>query len=374
MTATTLDPAPSVPVGEGEDLVDLKGMSPEELVEFVGRLGQQPFRARQLQAWIYAKGIADLDAMTDLSARFRAELRQVARVSRLALHATRESRTAQVAKFLFALPGGERLESVLIADAGRRTACLSSQVGCPLGCRFCATGRMGFVRNLTAAQIIDQLLQISAYARGRGERVTNVVMMGMGEPLLNYDEVLRAVQLMRLELGPAIGGRKITISTAGYVPGIRRLAREPLNLGLAISLNATTDEVRQQLMPIGRKYRIAELFDAAREYFELRGRRVTFEYVLLDGVTDGDDDALRLADLTRDLPCKINLIPYNEPGPDSVFRRPPPDRLEAFRLLLESKAVHAVTVRDSQGQDIDAACGQLYQASISAEGTASLAP
>jgi 23S rRNA (adenine2503-C2)-methyltransferase len=246
-------------------------------------------------------------------------------------------------------------------------------VGCAVGCRFCATGRMGFVRHLRAAQIVDQLLHIDRSLAGRGERVTNVVLMGMGEPLHNYDQVVRAARLMRLEHGPAIGGRRITVSTSGYLPGIERLAQEDLNLGLAISLNATTDEVRQRLMPIGRKYRIAELFDAAREYFELRGRRVTFEYVLLDGVTDGDDDALRLADLTRDLPCKINLIPYNEPGPDGPFRRPPPDRLEAFRQLLESRAVRAVTVRDSQGQDIDAACGQLYQASFSAEGAAPLA-
>lgn len=364
MTAILPDHSPPAPVGQGADLVDLKGMSPEELVDFVGSLGQQPYRARQLQAWIYARGVSDLAAMTDLSSRFRTELGQVARVSRLSLQAVQESRTAQVAKFLFALTGSERIESVLIADAGRRTACLSSQVGCPLACRFCATGRMGLVRNLTAAEIIDQLLQIAAYARSRGERVTNVVMMGMGEPLLNYDQVLRAIRLMRLELGPAIGGRKITVSTAGYVPGIRRLAQEPLNLGLAISLNATTDEVRRQLMPIGRKYPIAELLDAAWEYFEQRGRRVTFEYVLLAGVNDGDEDALRLAELTRDLPCKINLIPYNELGSDTPFRRPSPDRLEAFRLLLESRAIRAVTVRDSQGQDIDAACGQLYQTSL----------
>jgi 23S rRNA (adenine2503-C2)-methyltransferase len=220
---------------------------------------------------------------------------------------------------------------------------------------------MGFVRNLSAAQIVDQLLRIGRFTEKAEERVTNVVMMGMGEPLLNYEEVVRAIRLMRLELGPGIGGRKITISTAGHVPGIRRLAREELNVGLAISLNATTDALRERLMPINRKYRIAELLDAARDFFETGGRRVTFEYVLMEGVTDAEEDALRLAELTRNVPCKINLIPYNELGSDSSYRRPSPERQARFRERVEAHSPMPVTVRESRGRDIDAACGQLYQ-------------
>jgi 23S rRNA (adenine2503-C2)-methyltransferase len=345
------------------ELVDLKGLLPEELRALVRKLGHEEYRAGQLLSWIHGKGIEEVDQMSDLSRAFREQLKGVAWVSRLRQVERRDSPGGQALKFLFELPGGERVESVLIIDGKRRTACLSSQVGCPLDCQFCATGRMGFIRNLSAAQIVDQLLQLGrALQAERGERVTNVVMMGMGEPLLNYEELVRALRLMRLEHGPAIGGRKVTVSTAGYVPGIRRLAREDLNLGLAISLNATTDELRDRLMPINRKYRIAELLDAAAEYFALRGRRVTFEYVLLAGVTDADEDALRLAELTRGVPCKLNLIPYNELGEDTLFRRPPPERVARFRQLLEARTPMAVTLRESRGRDIDAACGQLYQA------------
>jgi 23S rRNA (adenine2503-C2)-methyltransferase len=344
-------------------LVDLKSLLPEELRALVSQLGQNEYRAGQLLSWIHGKGVEEVDQMSDLSRAFREQLKGVAWVSRLTQVQRQGSPGGQAIKFRFELPTGERVESVLILDGKRRTACLSSQVGCPLDCQFCATGRMGFIRNLSAAQIIDQLLQLSrALLAERGERVTNVVMMGMGEPLLNYEELVRALRLMRLEHGPAIGGRKVTVSTAGHVPGILRLAREDLNPGLAISLNATTDELRDQLMPINRKYKIAELLAAAAEYFALRGRRVTFEYVLLAGVTDSDGDALRLAELTRRVPCKINLIPYNELAEDTPFHRPPAARIARFRELLEGRTPMAVTLRESRGRDIDAACGQLYQA------------
>lgn len=336
-------------------------MLPEELRAFVTQMGQPAYRADQLCAWIYGKGEVDINAMTNLSKQFREELQQVAWVSQLREVERQEAHNGEAVKFLFALPSGEQIEAVLIVDGTRRTVCLSSQVGCPLDCKFCATGKMGFIANLEAGQIIDQLLHIVRFAQARDERITNVVMMGMGEPLLNFDPVVRALHLMRLQEGAAIGGRKITVSTAGYVPGILKLAHEDLNVGLAISLNATTDAQRQEIMPINRKYKIADLLDAARQFYELRGRRVTFEYVLLDGVTDSEEDALRLAALTRDVPCKINLIPYNELGPDSLFRRPSPGRLTRFRQLLEARANVTITVRESRGRDIDAACGQLYQ-------------
>ncbi|MBN98463.1 MAG: 23S rRNA (adenine(2503)-C(2))-methyltransferase RlmN [Gemmatimonadetes bacterium] len=345
---------------EPGERVDLKGLLPGELREFVMQMGQENYRAQQLQSWIFGKGVASLDEMTNLSRKFREELKEIAWVSELQKLMCRESDTGQAHKFLFQLPGGERIESVLIVEGKRRTACLSSQVGCALDCSFCATGRMGFVRNLSAAQIVDQLLQVDRVLQERGERVTNVVMMGMGEPLLNYNNLVQAIQLMGLEAGPGIGGRRITVSTAGYLPGIRKLAREELNIGLAISLNATTDELRERLMPINRKYKIADLLEAAQEFYELRGRRVTFEYVLMAGVTDADHDALQLAALSRGLPCKINLIPYNELGLQTAYRRPSQRRLSRFVEILEAHTSVAVTVRESRGRDIDAACGQLF--------------
>ena len=343
-------------------LIDLKGLLPHELSRLVGRMGQQEYRAGQLAAWIYGKGATDLDEMTDLSKSFREALKKLAWVSNLREVERRESPTDRTVKFLFELPTGECIESVMIEEGDRRTACLSSQVGCALDCRFCATGRMGFIRNLSPGQIIDQLIRLNLALRKRGERVTNVVMMGMGEPLLNYENLVRALHLMRLDPGPGIGGRKITVSTAGYLPGIRKLAREALNVGLAISLNATTDSGRERLMPITRRYKIADLLDAAREFYELRGRRVTFEYVLLDGLNDGDEDAMRLAALTVGLPCKINLIPYNELDGDIPYRRPPKHRITRFQQLLRERSSASITVRESRGRDISAACGQLYQA------------
>ncbi len=339
--------------------VDLKGMLPEEMAAFVADLGEPAYRARQIFDWVHNKGVQGVEEMTNLPKTLRSSLAQAAFVSHLQQVVRRESTTGQAVKFLFGLATGERVESVLIIDGTRRTVCLSSQVGCPLDCKFCATGRMGLVRNLRAGEILDQLLQVAGYAQERGERVTNVVMMGMGEPLLNYDAVVQALRLMRQEEGIGLGGRRITVSTAGYVPGIRKLAREDLNVGLAISLNATTDEVRERLMPINRRFKIADLLDVAREFHQLRGYGVTFEYVLMDGVTDSDEDAVRLAALTADVPCKINLIPYNELGAESAFRRPTQGRLQAFYRILEGIGAE-FTVRESRGRDIDAACGQLF--------------
>jgi len=350
------------------DLPDLKGMLPQELQELAIELGERAYRGRQLYSWIHERGVDELSAMTDLPASFRRQLASSSRVSRLGQTERRESAEGTAVKFVFHMPGARHVEAVLISDGDRRTACLSSQVGCPLDCQFCATGRMGFLGNLTAAQIVDQFLELCRYASARGERVTNVVMMGMGEPLLNYDNLVQALRIMRVETGPSIGGRRITVSTAGYVPGIRRLAADDLNVGLAISLNATTDELRSQLMPINRKYPIAELLAAAEEFFSRRGRRVTYEYVLMAGVTDTDEDARRLADLTRDGVCKINLIPYNvlapvaEGGsPGSRFRRPSDERINQFREIVALRSPHTVTLRLSRGRDIDAACGQLYR-------------
>ena len=340
-------------------LQDLKSMLPAELTDLVSELGQPAYRTQQILDWLYVKGAREIAQMSNLSKSLRSLLSERTRITSLLEVDRQESATGEAVKFLFELPTGQRVESVLIVDGDRRTVCLSSQVGCPLDCKFCATGRMGLIANLQAGQIVDQLLQVSLYARERGERVTNVVMMGMGEPLLNYDQVVRALRLMRLQEGVGLGGRKITVSTAGYVPGIRKLVAEDLNVGLAISLNATTDEIREKLMPINRKYKIADLLEAARNFFDRRGYRVTFEYVLMAGLTDLDEDALRLAKLTRDTPCKINLIPYNELEEDGLYRRPSRRRLDQFYRLLRDSGTE-FTVRESRGRDIDAACGQLY--------------
>lgn len=358
-------PSPATP-GVGPDL---KGMSPAQLRDFACQLGEPAYRGDQLFAWIHARGETRLSAMTDLPLRFR-EAVEIAggHVSRLELLQRQDSATGMAAKFLFGTADGSQAEAVLIIDGERRTACLSSQVGCPLDCQFCATGRMGFRRNLTVAQIVDQLLQVHAAAADSGYgRITNVVMMGMGEPLLNYEAVTAALRLIRYAEGPSVGGRKITVSTAGYLPGIHRLAGDDLNVGLAISLNATTDPLRDRLMPINRRWPIADLLEGARLYYDRKGRRVTFEYVLLRDVNDSDEEARALAALTAGVPCKINLIPYNELGDEGiaagapVFRRPKAARIEAFARCLRAHTSRTVTLRESRGRDIDAACGQLYR-------------
>ncbi|HJP33867.1 MAG: 23S rRNA (adenine(2503)-C(2))-methyltransferase RlmN [Candidatus Latescibacteria bacterium] len=353
------------------DQTDLKGLLPEQLRDLATGLGEPAYRGDQLFGWIHEQGICRFEAMSNLPKGFRLALSAAgAFVGSLEPLERRDSHTGMAVKFLFGTgadaAGAGQIESVLIVDGNRRTACLSSQVGCALDCQFCATGRMGFLRNLGAGQIVDQLLQLHAVAAERGERVTNIVMMGMGEPLLNYDEVTRALRIIRHTEGPAVGGRRITVSTAGYLPGIQRLMADDLNVGLAISLNATTDEVRNRLMPINRKWPIAELLQAARGYFDRKGRRVTFEYVLLDGVNDSNEDAGRLARLTRDVPCKLNIIPYNqlediENTAEPTFRRPPRIRIEDFRRSLQAHTGHTVTLRESRGGDIAAACGQLYR-------------
>lgn len=331
----------------------LVGMSMEELEQFACSMGEKPFRGRQLFAWLYNKRARDFPEMTDISKPLRLRLAEVAEIGLLRIAAVVASRDRGTRKFLFELGDGERIESVYIREAERHTLCVSTQVGCALGCRFCATGRMGFRRNLSAGEIVDQVLLVE---REVGEEVSNLVLMGMGEPLLNYENVIAACELVRHERGLAIGHRRIVISTAGWVPGIMRLAEEGHRFKLAISLNATTDEQRQALMPIAERYPLQELLNAVVFYYRRSGRRPTFEYVLLAGVNDSPEDARRLRELLKQVPCKVNLIPYNPT--DDLFRRPTAERIEAFRQgLAPLKA--PVIVRWSKGDDIQAACGQL---------------
>lgn len=338
--------------------IELKGLFPEELAQHVSDMGLERYRTRQLIDWLYNKGVTDFESMTNLSKIVRARFDERFTLLKLNRVGELESSSTDAVKFLFELPDKRLIESVLMWDGKRRTLCVSSQVGCPLDCRFCATARMGLIRNLTAAEIVEQVLYAQRFLRAKGDELTHVVMMGMGEPLLNFDQVIRAIRLINLDYGAAVGIRRITLSTVGHVPGIAKLARERLKIGLAVSLNATTDEQRSEIMPINRKWPIEELLSAVRAYYDQVRRWVTFEYVLLHGFNDTAEDAYRLIDLVRDIPCKINVIPWN-PIDDARYERPPRKAIDRFVNIL----IHAqltATVRYSKGDDIAAGCGQLY--------------
>ena len=337
---------------------NLIGMSREELSAFAVAHGAEPFRGKQLFRWLYAAAASDFSAMTNLSHELRERLSAAARISQLSVLRRQISARQDAEKFLFALDEGAQVESVLMHESDRHTLCLSSQVGCPVDCKFCATGKMGLIRNLNAGEILSQLLTVQSLS---SHRIGNVVLMGMGEPMLNYEEVIKACYLMCDEEGPHLAQRHVVVSTSGLIPKIRRFTEEGHKFKLAISLNATTDEIRTQLMPLNRKYPIADLMNAAREYTLRSKQRVTFEYVLLAEVNDTQADADRLRLLVRGLPCKINLIPYN--AIDETFRRPSYERIQVFYDRVKDLPV-PVTLRWSKGDDIAAACGQLWTESM----------
>lgn len=332
----------------------LLGMTCDELATFCVALGEKAFRGKQLFQWLYGRSAEHFEDMTNLSLALRTRLSDVAEVGELTLVQRQISRKQDAEKLLFRLPDGFQIESVMMHEATRRTLCVSSQVGCPIDCKFCATGKMGLLRNLSAGEIVNQLLTAQRVCR---TNVTNVVLMGMGEPMNNYDEMIKACYLMTDEEGPNLGQRHIVISTSGLIPKIRQFTEEGHKFRLAISLNATTDEVRDKLMPLNRKYPIADLLAAARAYTAKARQRVTFEYVLLEGINDSLQDAARLKKLVAKIPCKVNLIPYN--AVDEHFRRPSVDRIQAFYQRMQD-AIVPVTLRWSKGDDIDAACGQLW--------------
>lgn len=340
---------------------NLLGLDRPALEAFFTGMGEKAFRASQVMKWLYHRGVTDLDAMTDLSKVLRERLSEVA-VMELPEVAVDLPSADGTRKWVVRLADGNCVEMVFIPDEGRGTLCVSSQVGCALNCSICSTARQGFNRNLTAAEIIGQVV-LAARALGipenKGERVvTNIVLMGMGEPLLNLDEVIPALRLMIDDLGFAISRRRVTVSTAGVVPGIERLREEGIDVSLAVSLHAVTDALRDELVPINRKYPIADLLEACRRYVEGRHhRRVTFEYVMLEGVNDSVEDARRLLRLLRGVPAKINLIPFN-PFPGGGYDRPSQAAIDRFRDVLVAGDVTTVT-RKPRGEDIDAACGQL---------------
>jgi len=326
---------------------------------FVAGLGEKPFRARQLMKWLYGRGETDLAAMSDVARGTRDKLatRALVRVP-LAIAADHTS-TDGTRKWLFELDDGNRIETVYIPESGRGTLCVSSQVGCALDCSFCSTGRQGFNRNLSVAEIIGQVWLATAKLAevDASARITNVVMMGMGEPLANYRALIPALRLMLDDLGYGLSKRRVTVSTSGMVPWMDRLTND-IDVSLAVSLHAPTDDLRDELVPINRKYPIRELMAACQRYVDGdRKKHVMFEYVMLDGVNDSPAEARALAKLLRDFPAKVNLIPFN-PFPQSGYRRSSRGRLERFAGVLESAGILTLK-RTTRGDDIDAACGQL---------------
>ena len=347
-----------------DDRVDLKGMTLPELEAFFSRWGRERYRARQVARWIYRKHADDFDAMTDLSKEFRSLLSASCRIS--APPAERVETSADgTEKYLFRLEDGEAVESVLIPDEGRRTLCVSSQVGCALGCGFCATGAMGFRRDMTSAEIIHQVCFASKRLAGKGERLTNVVFMGMGEPLCNVPEVSRAIGILLSQFGFGLSGKRVTVSTAGIVPEMLSLS-EKYPVSFAVSINSPRDAPRSLLMPVNRKYPLQELAAAMRRIPLQSGRKVTAEYVLLAGVNDSVEDARELSRLFRGARIKVNLIPYNPHG-DSPYAAPPPETVDRFRETLLEAGIQTIT-RERRGADIRAACGQLRSASMPRHG------
>ncbi len=336
-------------------MTSLRGLLLPELEALAERFGEPRYRGRQIAHWLYARGADTVEAMTDLPQAFRARLLEEATIEPLALRRRQDAPDGAATKFLVECRDGQTIECVLMRfDDGRRSACLSTQVGCAMGCAFCATGLSGFARNLSAGEIISQALLIRAQADAR---LGNVVFMGMGEPLANYEATVRAVRLIAAPYGLGIGIRHVTVSTVGLVPQIRRLAKERLAITLAVSLHAPTDALRERLVPVNQRYPLPDLLAACREYAAETGRRVTFEYVLIAGINDRPADARLLGRLLRDLRCHVNLIPLN-PVPGIPFERPPVERVHAFAALVRAAGV-PVTVRIERGVDIQAACGQL---------------
>lgn len=333
------------------DKVDLKSLTQEQLELFLTDLGKEKYRAKQILRWIYQRGVTDFDQMTDLAKAFREQLKERASISCWRAETIEKSRDG-TQKYLFRLADGETVEAVKIPmEDQRATLCISTQVGCAMGCQFCMTGTFGLTRNLQPEEIVNQVC--AALEDGP---ISNIVLMGMGEPLHNLDNVVTALKILYLDDGLGYGTRRVTLSTCGLVPQIKSLA-EKIKVQLAVSLNATTDEVRKSLMPVNERYPLTELIAACREYARISKQRVTFEYILIGGVNDSLADAKRLVKLLHGVRCKVNLIAYNE-HEASEFRAPDETSVKAFQSYLLQRDIVA-TLRASKGQDISAACGQL---------------
>lgn len=337
-----------------EQRTDIKSLSLEELTEEITGLGEKAFRAKQLYDWMHVKLSRGFDEMTDLSKAFREKCRERYDYTALEEVRVQQSGLDGTRKFLFGLSDGNVVESVWMKYRHGNSVCISSQVGCRMGCRFCASTLDGLERNLSPSEMLDQVYTITLLT---GERVSNVVVMGTGEPLDNFDNLLKFIRLLTDENGLHISQRNVTVSTCGSVPEMYRLADEKLQLTLALSLHAAADGKRKELMPIANRYSIKELMEACAYYFEKTGRRITFEYSLVGGVNDTDEDAARLAALAGPLRCHVNLIPVN-PIKERDFVQSEGARIRAFQKKLEAEKINS-TVRREMGRDIDGACGQL---------------
>ena len=341
-------------------MINLYGLTEADLETQIVSLGQPRFRAKQIVKWVYEKGVTDFSEMSNLPISLRQTLSESFCFGHLTIDMEQVSKDG-TCKRLYRLKDNKLIESVLMPYRdGRRTACISSQAGCAMGCKFCATGQMGFARHLTAEEIFEQAQRFSQELQAKGERLSNIVLMGMGEPFHNYQAVIKSIHLLKDRLG--IGARKITVSTVGLAPKIRAFAKEGLQVKLAISLHSTLDEERSAMMPINRKYSIEQLMDACREFVEVTNRRITFEYALIQGQNDTVEEATRLRDLLRGLMCHVNVIPLN---PTSGYEGLPSDpvRVQNFIEILERGGIPA-TIRVRRGIDIDAGCGQLQSKKV----------
>jgi 23S rRNA (adenine2503-C2)-methyltransferase len=352
----------------------LLGLSTEELRALVQEEGETAYRGGQLARWLYQHGVRTFEEMSNLPEAFRVRLQDKYRVGRGHVVVCQRSKDGTV-KLLLQMADGARVETVGLPYPDRISCCVSTQVGCPIGCAFCATGSSGYTRNLTAGEIVDQVLSVQQSMQGAPAqsgsgpyRVDHVVFMGMGEPLLNYDATVKAIQLLNVEFGIAM--RQLTVSTVGFVPGIRRLAQEKPQFTLAVSLHAPTDDLRRRLIPEMTRWGVADIIEACREYVRQTGRRVTFEYCLLENVNDAPAEAGELSRVLHGLNCHVNLIACN-PVPGLGFRAPSRERVRAFREVLEDAGI-PVTQRLERGSDIDAACGQLRRRATGAGASDSL--
>ncbi|KYO66752.1 23S rRNA (adenine(2503)-C(2))-methyltransferase RlmN [Thermovenabulum gondwanense] len=332
---------------------NLKSMDLNELTEYVRTLGEKDFRARQIYRWIY-KGVSDFESMSDLPKNLIVQLKKYAYISEIKILKKVDSKKDKTSKYIFLLEDGNIIESVKMEYSYGVSVCVSSQVGCAMGCAFCASTLGGIVRNLEAWEMVDQILQIEKQIN---KRVSHVVVMGSGEPLLNYTELIKFLRLLNNPLGLNISLRKVTVSTCGIVPYIYKLAEENMPITLSISLHAPFDDLRNKLMPINRKYNISQLLEACNFYIMKTKRRISFEYILISGVNDGEECAKKLADLLRGMLCHVNLIPLN-PVKEKLFKGSDPRAIRRFEKVLEENRI-PITIRAKMGSDIEAACGQL---------------
>jgi 23S rRNA (adenine2503-C2)-methyltransferase len=343
-------------------MININELTIEELEKYIEELGEKKFHAKQIFKWLHREKVDTFDQMTDISKSLREKLKENTYILRLTVLQAQTSKKDGTIKFLIELPDNCAIESVFMRYNHGNTICVSTEVGCKMGCKFCASTKAGFERRLLASEIEGQIIAVEKYT---GERISNVVYMGIGEPLDNYDNVVKSIRLINYPLGLNIGARHISVSTCGIVPNIYKLADENIQCTLSISLHSTTDEERRKIMPIANKYSIKELLDACRYYINKTGRRISFEYALINGVNDTKEVALELAKLLRGMIAHVNLIPINEIK-NGEYTRPKEKNIETFMNILNSSGIVA-TVRRELGSDIDAACGQLRQKHLNKE-------